>query len=151
MRRVLPFLVLLAVLSAISGYLMSKASWIGKVGMTFFYREYNFMKVWWQGGLAVFLFLMLLFLLHSFIERKMPFWLAKFLHLLLVLADSGGFYLTYDDFTTDFSHRLLGWRFHYGFYLVWVDWLLICIYFLFKHRKPAKTATVPGKTETTTP
>ena len=135
MKRTIPFLFLLAGLSAVSGLLMSKASWIGRVGISLFHKEYNLLKVWWEGGLAVFIFLLALFILQSLIENKLPFWLAKFLHFILLVAALGAAYLTYDDFTTDISHRLLGQRFHLGFYLVCAGWILICIFFIFKHRK----------------
>jgi len=145
MKRTLLFLFILAISSAISGYLMSKASWIGKVGMTFFYKEYNLLKIWWQGAIAVYLVLMVLFTLHFICHRKLPVVTSRLLNLVLMVIALGGLYFTYDDFRTDFSHRLLGSRFHYGFYLFWVDWALICFFFIFS-RKKQKTTTETGKT-----
>lgn len=40
-------LILLAALAALSGYLLSKASLVGKAGITLMYQEYKFLKVWW--------------------------------------------------------------------------------------------------------
>ncbi len=151
MKRTIPFLLLITALSALSGYLMSKASWIGRVGITFLHREYNLLKIWWQGGLAVLLVMILFFILQSFIENKLPYWLAKFLHIVLLLAAVCCLYLTYDDFTTDFSHHLLGKRFHMGFYLAWAEWMLICIYFMFMPRKKTTIVTNKDKKETVTP
>jgi hypothetical protein len=148
MKRNIFFLGLLAVLSVVSGYLMSKASWIGRVGMTFFYKEYNLLKIWWQGAIAVFIMLILLFVLHSFIHMKLRIAGARALHFLLLLLAVGGLYLTYDDFTNELSHRMLGWRFHYGFYLSWADWMLICIFFLFKKKPPTDFPIDPGSRAT---
>ncbi len=150
MKRTIPFLLLITALSGVSGYLMSKASWIGRVGITFLHREYNLLKIWWQGGLAVLLVMILFFILQSAIENKLRFWFAKFLHFLLLLAAIGCMYLTYDDFTTDFSHHLLGSRFHAGFYLAWGEWILICVYFLFMPKKKKIAATDINKKEQAT-
>jgi len=150
MKRYTFFLSLLAALSAISGYLMSKASWIGRVGMTFFYKEYNLLKIWWQGAITVFIMLILLFVLHSFIHTKLRLAGARAVHFLLLLLAVGGLYLTYDDFTNELSHRMLGWRFHYGFYLFWADWMLICIFFLFKKKPPTDFPIDPSSRATAT-
>ena len=144
MKRTILFLVLLAGLSTTSGYLMSKASWIGRVGMTFLHREYNFLKIWWQGAIAVYLVFIVLFWLHSFIFRRFHVVGARLCFILFFLLGVGGAYLTYDDFTNDFSHHLLKWRFHLGFYLIWAGWVLISLFFLFRARpKPAGVAPTP--------
>jgi hypothetical protein len=100
--------------------------------MTFFYKEYNILKIWWQGGTAVFLFIMLLFTLHQ---------------LILLLLAGTILYLNWVDFTETTAHRILGSRFHYGFYLVWVQWILVCIFFLFKKKNVALGAIKQDKTE----
>ena len=51
---------LLAILSTVSGYLLSKASLVGRIGINLFYKEYKFLKVWWQGALVVFIVLLIL-------------------------------------------------------------------------------------------
>ncbi len=151
MKRNIIFLVVLAMLSAISGYLLSKASWLGKVGMTFFYKEYNLLKVWWQGAIAVYLFLMLLFLGHTLIQRTLPAITARLLHIIALMTAITALYFTYDDFTTELTHKLLGRRFHYGFYLVWIDWMLICLFFAFKKKPVIEPIKDPGKTVITNP
>ena len=150
MRRNILFLLFLAVLAVISGILLSKASWIGRVGMTFFYKEYNLLKIWWQGALAVYIVWLVLFVAHSFIQKKLPPVTARLLHILILFAAIACLYLTYDDFTNDFSHHLLGWRFHYGFYLGWVGWMLICLFFALKRNRTKTTITSSDKTETIT-
>ena len=136
MKRTVLFLTLLAGLSAVSGYLLSKASWIVKVGMTFFYKEYNLLKVWWEGAIAVYLFLLILFVGHTIVQKTLPHITARLLHILALMTAITALYFTYDDFTYDLSHKWLGRRFHYGFYLIWIDWMLICLFFAFKKKKP---------------
>ena len=108
------------------------------------------MKVWWQGAIAIFLALMILFSLHSIVHRRLSLTAARILHVFILLLVAVGLYFTYDDFTHNLSHKILGHRFHYGFYLFWVGWLLICIFFIFKKRKTVITTTSSDKTETIT-
>lgn len=122
-------ILLLLFISLISGHLMSKASLVGKAGMSLFYREYNFLKIWWQGALVVFAVLMILFLLLYFLQRKLSFSKMKIVSLLALLAGLIGAYFTYYDFRHTLSHRLLGERFHTGAYLFWVGWLLVAIFY----------------------
>jgi len=147
MNRKFLLIIFLALLSAISGYLMSKASWIGRVGITFFYKEYNLLKIWWQGATAVFIILMLLFLLHNVMQQKLSTIAARFFHILALIIAAIGFYYTMNDFTRNLSHRLLGRRFHFGFYLFWIGWILICLFFIFKKRKVTTIVTNSDKTE----
>ncbi len=49
--------------SIISGYLLSKASIIGKAGMSLFYQEYNFLKTWWKGALLMLTALLILYII----------------------------------------------------------------------------------------
>lgn len=135
MKRAIFFLLFLAGLSSVSGFLLSKASWIGRVGITFFFQEYNFMKIWWQGAIAVYLALIILFTVHYYFHSKWGRIASVLLNLLLLGAAAGGAYVTYLDFTNDFSHHLLGWRFHTGVYLFWVAWAMICLFFMFKKKE----------------
>ena len=147
MKKTALFIFFLALISCASGHLLSKASWLGKVGMTFFYQEYNFMKIWWQGAIAIFLVFMILFLLHTLIQKKLPFVAARLLHTIILFLVGAGAYLTYDDFTNNFSHKVLGHRFHYGFYLFWIGWGLICFFFIFKKKRTITITTNSDKTE----
>lgn len=150
MKRIVPFILLLAAIACTSGFLLSKASWIGRVGMTFFYKEYNFMKVWWQGAIAVFLVFMVLILFHGLLFRRLPLFASRILHVLFFFAAAAGLYFTYDDFSNEMSHRLLGHRFHLGFYLVWIGWMLIAFFFLgMKKKKVELAATNEDKKEPT--
>ncbi len=120
----------LALLSLISGFLLSKATLIGRTGINLFYKEYKFLKVWWQGSLVVFVSLMLLFGLHSFVQMRLKKTTSNLIHLVAVIASLIGLYFTYNDFRHTLNHRLLGERFHLGAYLFWVGWIVIGIYFL---------------------
>lgn len=142
LKRTSFFLVFLAALSVVAGILMSQATWIGRVGITFFHKEYNLLKVWWEGAAAVFVLLLVFFLVHTLLHQRLRIVTARITHFLLLLVAAGCLYLTYDDFASDFSHHLLGWRFHYGFYLFWIGWMLICLFFLFSRKK----VTGPGNT-----
>jgi hypothetical protein len=128
-------LLFLFVLSIISGFLMSKASWVSRVGMSLFYRQYNFLKVWWKGALAVFLVWMLFFGVQDLVQKKLPRALAVRVHIFACLLALLGLYFTYIDFRNTLSHHLLGERFHLGAYLFWIGWLFISAYFILK--KPA--------------
>lgn len=141
MKR-LGFLVLfLAGLSLISGYLLSKASWIGRVGMSLFYQQYNFLKVWWKGSLLIFAILMILLIIQTIIQKKLPASVAKIFHIIMLFAAIVGIWFTYQDFRHHFSHRLLGERFHIGTYLFWIGWISICIFYFF-HPDKSKAATI---------
>lgn len=129
MKKKTLIIVLLLIVSIISGHLMSKASLVGKAGMSLFYREYNFLKVWWQGALLVFTALIVLFVLLHFIQRKVAYNKMKTISLMALLAGILGAYFTYYDFRHTLSHRLLGERFHIGAYLFWVGWLLVAIFY----------------------
>ena len=129
MKKKTLIIVLLLIVSIISGHLMSKASLVGKAGMSLFYREYNFLKVWWQGALLVFTALIVLFVLLHFIQRKVAYNKMKTISLLALLAGILGAYFTYYDFRHTLSHRLLGERFHIGAYLFCVGWLLVAIFY----------------------
>ncbi|MES2704772.1 MAG: hypothetical protein V4649_19175 [Bacteroidota bacterium] len=135
MKRSTLLIITLAIIAIASGILMSKARWIAKVGITFLHKEYNFTKVWWQGAAAIFGLFLVLHFVHSLIHRHMSPRTSRATHSIILLAVAVGFYFTYHDFATDFSHHLLGWRFHYGFYLFWLGWAVICLYFIFKKNR----------------
>jgi hypothetical protein len=118
---------ILVLLSMLCGYLFSKASLIGKAGMTFVYKEYAFLKTWWQGALFVFVVWMVLLLLQGWAQRKGK---SNWVPIAFIIAAIFGIYFTYQDFRHTISHRLLGERFHLGGYLFWAGWILISIYFL---------------------
>ncbi len=129
-KRTIAFLLLLAGLSAVSGFLMSNMSWIGRIGINLIHKEYKFLKVWWQGALAVYVALLLLFVVQYIIQTRTHFVVGKLLHVLCFAAAIGGLYFTFSDFSNDITHRMLRDVFHVGAYLFWVGWMLISVFFL---------------------
>jgi len=138
-KKLFPFILLLLLVSSVSGWLMSQASWLGRVGISLLHREYNLLKIWWQGGGVIFLLLAALLWLQSGFRLRMartPYFLLQAFFILLALA---GLYATKQDFSTDYSHRLLGWRFHFGVYLFWLGWICVSLYSIFYASFPSVT------------
>lgn len=130
MKRSASLTLFLLILSVLSGVLLSNASWVGKAGMSLFYQEYNFLKIWWKGATLIFLILMGLYGLQSLIHKTTSKKTANLTHGIAIVAALAGLYFSYTDFRNDFSHRLLGERFHIGVYLFWIGWVVISIYLL---------------------
>jgi hypothetical protein len=122
-------------LAPVSGYLLSKASLIGRTGINLFYKEYKFLKTAWKGALLVFITLSVLWLVHRAIQNRSGNKTRVALHLVLALLGLVGLVLTYQDFQNSLSHRLLGEKFHLGAYLFWVAWLIISFTFVFEGKK----------------
>ncbi|MEO6290135.1 MAG: cytochrome d ubiquinol oxidase subunit II [Ginsengibacter sp.] len=120
----------LLLLSIISDYLMSKASLVGKTGMSLFYKEYNFLKVWWKGAMMMMILFTVLLYLHHLIQKKLTVMRSKAVHRIACFIALAGLYFTYDDFRHTLSHHLLGERFHIGVYLFWIGWIAVALFFL---------------------
>lgn len=118
---------------------MSKVSWIGRVGINLFYKQYHFLKIWWQGTLVVFITLLVLSIVQFVVQQRLPKATARIAHLIAFIAALLGLYATYHDFRHDMEHHLLGERFHLGAYLFWIGWMVICLFYLFQKRNPALT------------
>src|SRR3712207_5305090 len=81
LQRSVFFLLLLAGLAVVGGYLLSKATLIGRTGIAVFYKEYRFMKYWWKGATVMFGVWLFLFLFQGFLQRKLYYRQARLLHL----------------------------------------------------------------------
>lgn len=138
MKRLAFLVIFLTALSTLSGYLLSKATWISRIGMSLFYNQYNFLKIWWKGALLVFSVLIILLVIQTFIQKKLSFAVAKILHSIILLIAIVGLYFTYHDFRQHFSHKLLGERFHIGAYLFWLGWITISLFYIFQPKKREK-------------
>jgi hypothetical protein len=136
--RTAPFLFLLAGLAVLSGYLLSRINIIGRAGIALFYKEYRIFRYWWKSALAVFAIWLFLFWLQGFLQKKLARKQAVLLHIAALVIAAIGLYFTYSDFRHDVSHRIIGERFHLGFYLFWVGWMLVSLFYLFQ-RRPATT------------
>lgn len=134
MNRRLGFLLFLFLLSALAGYLLSKASLVGRVGISLFYQQYSFLKVWWQGGLLVLAVWLLLAAFQDWAHRRLPAQTARLLSLALIFVFLAGLYFTYRDFRHSTAHRWLGERFHLGGYLFWVGCILGSVFYLTQGR-----------------
>lgn len=138
------FILFLLLLSAITGYLLSKASLVGRVGISLFYTQYKFLKVWWQAGLLVFIVWMLLFFLLALGRRKFSLGTSRWLQIGSIVIALAGLYFTYHDFRHSISHRWLGERFHLGGYLFWIGWIFIGVFYLIENKRvlPQPEATI---------
>lgn len=143
-KRISLLVVFLAALACLSGYLMSKASFIGRLGMTYVYKEYRFLKTWWQGALTVFVVWMILLIIQVIVEKKLSKAKATFVHVLFILLALVGLYFTYSDFQHTTSHRWLKEKFHIGAYLFWLGWIIISAFCIVQKRAiiiPEKSIT----------
>lgn len=146
LKRTIYLLFFLALLSMLSGYLMSKATLIGRIGISLFYKKYSFLKIWWQGALVVFAGLLLVLILHIVLQRTLKKISAIIAFMVSLFLGICGLYFSYSDFRGDLSHRLLGERFHLGAYLFWMGWICISLVYLFgKKGKTIPEPTVPGQ------
>ena len=134
-KRISLLVLFLAALATLSGYLMSKASFIGRLGMTFVYKEYHFLKTWWKGALAVFAVWVIFLIIQTIIENKLSKQKAILVHVIFILLALVGLYFTYSDFQNTTSHRWLKEKFHIGAYLFWMGWILISVCCMLQKRK----------------
>jgi hypothetical protein len=133
--KYLILLLMLLLISAFSGYLMSMPSLIGRVGMDIFYKEYHFLATWWKGALSVFIVLFLLLLIQGMIQYKLRKGRAILLQALFLLLAIAGFIISYNDFHSERTHRWLKDRFHIGVYLFWLGCALVSIFYLLSGKK----------------
>ena len=138
MKKTALLVFILGCLSVTSGWLLSKASLVGRAGISLFYKEYRFLKTWWQDALTVLIVLILLLLLQGIAQRKLDRHKTNILHISMLLLSMIGLYFTYYDFRHTTSHRLLGERFHLGAYLFWIGWMIISLFYLNQNKEHAK-------------
>ena len=132
MKRSASLTLFLAMLSVVAGYLLSNASWIGKMGMDMFYDEYSFLNTWWKGALIVFAIQIFLYAAQSAEVLYTYPQVSKLVNIIAICMAVVGLYLTYDDFRQDIGRRWMGERFHLGAYLVWIGWIIISVYLLMR-------------------
>lgn len=132
------FLILLAILS---GNLTSGMSFVGHLGISFFYKQFSFFKTWWQSAIVFLGVMLIVFLLFGLINKSFKGFLKKVLYFILIGLFIAGFYFTYKDFNTDITYQWMGKRFHTGIYLYWLAACFIGLYFLFAKNKLNKART----------
>jgi len=135
-----------AVLAVIMAFLISKMSFIGRMGITFMYKEYLILKSPWKTALLIFVIQLFFIAILAFFKFFTPNKIANTMALFGIIIGLIAAYFTYLDFTTT-SHKYMRSNFHMGGYLFWVAWVFSSIFFLFlKKKKVALT-----ELETTTP
>lgn len=130
MKRHYGQLLFLTFLSVVAGYLLSKVSLVGRMGMSLFYKEYQFLRSWWKDSVLLFVVFMVLFALHNFAAKRLPGRSAGKVFIISAVLAVAGLYISYDDFRHTISHHLLGERFHIGVYLFWIGWIATSLYFI---------------------
>ncbi|MEO6833216.1 MAG: hypothetical protein ABI378_11860 [Chitinophagaceae bacterium] len=146
MKRHLPFLAFILALSFFSGWLMSRMSWIGRVGVNLIHQEYKFLKVWYEAGAVVFIALLFLFFLQYFFRRRSLPIVGFSIQVIALLLAGLGFWLSMVDFKSDISHRLLKQNFHVGVYLFWFGWACISVYIMAKVKRKMQASIDASKT-----
>jgi hypothetical protein len=136
MKRTLSFISFLTVLSLMAGWLFSKVSFVGRVGMSLFYQNYNFFKIWWKGALLVYFTLLILFAVQASVQKYASSRTSTIIHIVALIIAVAGIYFTYQDFRHTLSHRWAGERFHLGFYCFWLGWMGISLFFLTRKSAP---------------
>lgn len=122
------------VVALVCGILMSKMSFVGRMGINLMHREYLIFKVWWKTALVIFLIQAILILILAAVKGFSGLKVARSTAVLFLILGIAGAYFTYIDFTTT-SHKYMRAKFHAGGYLFWTGWIITCIYFAFSRKK----------------
>ena len=135
MKRFYIFILFQAFFSLMAGYMVASMSWIGKVGIRFFYSEYAIFRSWWKTGLLFLLIQCALWIVQWLVRKKARLTTSYIVSCSLLALGALGLFATYNDFQNTLSHRLLKEKFHLGFYLFWICWMANCFYFLLWKKK----------------
>lgn len=130
MKRLSLLVLFEAIVSVSIGILMSKMSWIGRMGINLFRGEYKILKIWWKTALHVFSILFILMLVQYLIKRICHLTVSRLFFFLFLLLGCLGLAYTYHDFSTVYEHKIMKERFHLGGYLFWIGWIASNLYFL---------------------
>lgn len=123
-----------AILALICGILMSKMSFIGRMGINFLHRDYLIFKTWWKTALAILAIQLILILILVVARSLSSSKVNRLICLLFLIFGLIGAYATYIDFTTT-THKMMKGSFHSGGYLFWFGWLISCLYFMISSSK----------------
>lgn len=94
------------------------------------HHEYSFLKVWYKAAAVVFAVLLLLHGIGAAIKKYLSTRTSKVYYIIVLIVAAAGLYLTYRDFHSDFSHRLLNENFHLGAYLFWAGWISSSLFYM---------------------
>lgn len=140
MKKILNLILLQAIISLISGILLSKMSLVGKIGISVVYTEYALLKSWWKAALVVFAIQLITMAILYVCKRFLIYKTFVIVNLVLIILGLLGLFFTYIDFTAT-SHKYMNSSFHTGGYLVWAGWFINCIYFFIFSVKPKPIET----------
>lgn len=119
-----------ALLCALSSYLISKISLIGKIGIGLFYKEYKLLRSGWKTFLLFLTIQLLIIGILYFLYSKRSRKTMSYTAVGILVAALAGLWFTYNDFLHTYTHRLLKERFHTGFYLFWIGMTGTAVFFL---------------------
>lgn len=143
MRKNIVILILVQfILSFISGLLLSKMSFIGKLSINLFYREYLIFKTAWKTALAIFAIQLMLIIILSLFKYLTSNHFSRIIAIIALIIGAVGAYLIFIDFTTT-SHRHMKIYFHSGGYLFWINWGITCLFFIFTKKVKIIFADLP--------
>lgn len=134
-RNYLLLVFILVFLSLLSGNLTAGVSLVGKIGISFFYKQFSFFQSWWQSSLVCLALMLVVGAILYFIDRSTNGLKRKIVLIACFLIFLAGLYLTFRDFRTDLTHRWLGERFHVGVYLYWIGFGIISLFFALTEKK----------------
>ena len=136
MKRSTSLLLFHALLSVVSGILITQMSLLGRIGIHTMYRQFMVFRSWWKTALLLFAAQCLLLGLLWGVQKMANLSVAKKTAWLLLIVGIAGFGATYWDFSTT-MHKVMKAKFHFGFYLFWIGWWVSCLYFItIKNEKP---------------
>ena len=136
MKRSTSLLLFHALLSVVSGILITQMSLLGRIGIHTMYRQFMVFRSWWKTALLLFAAQCLLLGLLWGVQKMANLSVAKKTAWLLLIVGIAGFGATYWDFSTT-MHKVMKAKFHVGFYLFWIGWWVSCLYFItIKNEKP---------------
>jgi hypothetical protein len=134
-RNYLLLFFILIFLSLLSGNLTAGVSLVGKIGISFFYKQFSFFQSWWQSSLVCLALMLVVGAILYFIDRSTNGLKRKIVLIACFLIFLAGLYFTFSDFRTDLAHRWLGERFHVGVYLYWIGFGIISLFFALTEKK----------------
>ncbi|MGE9314121.1 cytochrome d ubiquinol oxidase subunit II [Niabella sp. CJ426] len=134
-RNYLLLFFILIFLSLLSGNLTAGVSLVGKIGISFFYKQFSFFQSWWQSSLVCLALMLVVGAILYFIDRSTNGLKRKIVLIACFLIFLTGLYFTFSDFRTDLAHRWLGERFHVGVYLYWIGFGIISLFFALTEKK----------------
>ncbi len=130
MKRFSLLLLFEIIISLIAGILMSKMSWLGRMGINLIRTEYKIFKSWWKTALAIFAIQLVLILVQWLVKRTCKLNTSRLVFFFLLLIGIIGLGYTFYDFSSVYEHRIMKEKFHLGGYLFWIGWITSNLYFL---------------------